>query len=130
MAKAVDPGYAKRRKAWRWGRGAEKLAVAALRCRGYRVLARQYRTKVGEIDLIARRKDVVVFIEVKARSSLPDGLVAISPRQQKRIVKAAGWFLQRHPHLANCSMRFDAIIIVPWRLPRHVRDAWRPEGID
>lgn len=89
MAKTTDPGGGKRRKAWRRGRGAEALAVASLRCRGYRLLTRRYRTKVGEVDLIARRGTVLALIEVKARARFSDGLAAISGRQQRRIVKAA-----------------------------------------
>ena len=130
MARTTDPASHKRRKAWRWGLGAETLAVASLRCRRYRILARRYRTKVSEIDLIAWRGATLAFVEVKARASLADGLAAIGPRQRHRIVKAAQWFLQRHPEASDCSMRFDAMIIAPWRWPRHVKDAWRPERVE
>lgn len=109
----------------RAGRAAESLAAWALRVRGFRILARRYATPVGEIDLVARRGDLVLFVEVKHRASHEDALAALRPDQQARIARAAAAFLQRHPELAACAARFDLVAIAPWRMPLHLADAWR-----
>jgi len=118
----------KRRAAWLRGRSGETLAAWFLRFKGYRVLARDYRTPGGEIDLIARRGRVLALVEVKARPSLEEAAAAIGPRQRERIERAAAIFLHRHPALADCDPRFDAVLIAPMRLPRHIIDAWRDMG--
>ena len=115
-----------RRRAWRRGRRAEWLAAWSLRLRGYRVLARGFRVPVGEIDLIMRRGRVEVFIEVKARDALASAAEAISPRQRTRICRAAGIFMANRAELAALDCRFDVVMVLPWRWPRHVPDAWRP----
>lgn len=114
-----------RLKAYQRGRWAERLASFWLFLQGYRILERSYRTAAGEIDLIARRGKLLVFVEVKARSSLDVAQAAIAPRQKQRIQRAAAIFLQRHARLSACDCRFDAILIAPKRPPRHIRDAWR-----
>lgn len=115
-----------RRRAWRFGRWGEALCAALLRAKGYRVLARGYRVRVGEIDLIARRGAVVAFVEVKSRHT-PAGEV-LSLRQQQRIVRAASAFIAARPDLAGLDQRFDLMLVGRWRWPRHCRDAWRPPG--
>ena len=122
----TNPTRPDRKKAWRWGQLAETLAVVGLRGSGHFIVAKRYRTNVGEIDLVAKRGNTIIFIEVKARRRLSDGLASIGHRQQQRIVRAAQWFLQKHPRFSNHKIRFDAIAIAPWRWPRHVKDAWRP----
>ena len=114
-----------RLKAYRKGRWAELAASVWLLLKGYRVLARSYRTPVGEVDLILRKGNLVVFAEVKARSSLELAQSAIGRRQRQRIRQAAEIFLQRHASLSSCDCRFDAVLITPKSLPRHIRDAWR-----
>lgn len=118
----------RRQKAWTRGRRAETLAALWLRCKGYRVLARDFRSPVGEIDLVARRGATLAIVEVKARSSLAEAGEAISPRQRRRIRNAAIAFLQRHPSLGTLDLRFDAILMVPRHWPRHLTDAWRDES--
>ncbi len=108
-----------------WGRWAETLAAWSLRLRGYRVVARRYRTPVGEIDLIVRRGRILAFVEVKARPDLEQALTALGHRQQERTLRAAELFLQRRPDLADCVLRFDLVAVRPWRLPLHQTDAWR-----
>lgn len=115
-----------RRKAWHRGRHGETLAAWWLRFKGYRILARDFRVPVGEIDLIARRGATLAFVEVKARASLDAAAQAISARQRRRIERAALAYLQRHPGLAGFEVRFDAVLVEPGRLPRHLPDAWRP----
>jgi putative endonuclease len=109
----------------RAGRLAETVAAWLLRLEGYRILARRYATPVGEIDLVARRGDLVLFVEVKHRPRPSLALEALLPQQQRRIARAATWFLQHRPSLSGCAVRFDLVATAPWRLPRHVPDIWR-----
>jgi len=120
-----DRSLARRRAAYRSGHAGELLAAFRLTLAGYRILARRYRTKVGEIDLVARRGGVLAFVEVKRRARAVDALEAVSPRAQARIRRAAELYLQRHPALAPLALRFDVMVITPWAWPRHVVDAWR-----
>ncbi|MDJ0607628.1 MAG: YraN family protein [Kiloniellales bacterium] len=117
----------RRRAAWSFGRRGETLAAWWLRCKGYRILAQDFRAKVGEIDLIARRGGTLALVEVKARQSEEAAAEAVRPEQRRRVARAALAFLQRHPALSALRLRFDVIFIVPGRMPRHVPDAWRHE---
>jgi putative endonuclease len=114
-----------RRAAYRSGHSGELLAALRLILTGHRILARRYRTKVGEIDLVARRGGVLAFVEVKRRARAADALEAVTPRSQARIRRAAELFVRRHPALAPLALRFDVMVITPWAWPRHVVDAWR-----
>lgn len=116
----------KRKKAWRYGRLAETMASALLTVKGYRVVDRRVRTPVGEIDLIAQRGNLLVFVEVKARRSSTEAAESLSARQRERIVRAAEAYLAGHPPLAGCDIRFDAVLIASGGLPSHIEDAWRP----
>lgn len=118
---------ARRRRAWRRGRFAELACAIDLRLRGYRVVARRLRCPSGEIDIVARRGGTLAVIEVKARASTAEAAEAITRRQRGRITRAAGWMLQRRPDLADLDLRFDVMLVTPWRWPRHLRDAWRAE---
>ena len=106
--------------AFRTGLSAESRAAAFLMAKGYRILARRFRTPHGEIDLVAKRRQLIAFVEVKARASLDDAAFAVTPRQQGRIINAAQVWLMAHPEHAEFELRFDAILIAPRRLPRHV----------
>lgn len=114
-----------RYRAWRHGRTAETVAAVFLRLCGWRILARNWRSTAGEIDIIARRRRILAFVEVKTRDELGAAGEAIGARQRDRIQRAASLYLARHPALANLDARFDAILILPWRRPIHLRDAWR-----
>lgn len=127
MTPAPDkPGVAVRRAAYRRGRSAEGRAAWLLRAKGYRIAARGYRCRVGEIDIVARRGRVIVAVEVKARATLTAAADAISHRQRARIGRALSDFLAHNPQYAGCDIRFDAILVLPRRWPRHIVDAWRP----
>jgi putative endonuclease len=115
---------AQRRIAFRFGLSAEGRAVALLVAKGYRILARRFRTPLGEIDIVARRRDVLVFVEVKARDNFDEAAEAIGRRQQNRIIGAAQMWLAAHPEDAMRDMRFDAILVIPGRLPRHLPAAF------
>ncbi len=117
----------RRRQAWLRGRRGEGLAAGWLRLKGYRVVARNFRSGAGEIDLIARRGGVLAMVEVKTRGDLASAGEALGTRQRARIVRATEAFLQQRPDLAQLSVRFDVILVAPGRLPRHLLDAWRPD---
>lgn len=124
MTPAVPPTPA-RQAAERRGRFAETLAAWRLRLAGFRIIARRVKFAGGEIDLVARRRRLLIFVEVKSRASLAEAAAAIEPRQRLRISRAAAHFLQRNPALASLDQRFDAILLAPGTLPRHLADAWR-----
>jgi putative endonuclease len=117
----------RRRAAHRRGGRAELLCSWHLRLKGYRILARRYRTPMGEVDLIVRRGNVVAAVEVKARDDFATASEAVSLRQRQRIARALVHFLSLRPDLALLSPRFDVMLVAPHRLPRHLVDAWREE---
>jgi len=110
--------------AFRTGLSAEARAAAFLMAKGYRILVKRFRTPYGEIDIVARRRNLLVFVEVKARATLDDAAYAVTPRQQQRIIDAAQAWLMAHPEHANFDLRFDAMLIAPRRLPRHLLAAF------
>ena len=118
------PANASRLNSYRLGRRAEIMAALFLKIKGYRILKRRYKTPVGEIDLIAKKGRNLVFIEVKARKTLRDGLEAITPNAQRRISRAAEYFLMSESEnfpqaLSGQNIRFDAIICWKWHM-RHL----------
>ena len=121
LAKLAAP---ERVAAFRTGLSAESRAAAYLMAKGYRILAKRFRTPYGEIDLVARKRNLVAFIEVKARASLDDAAYAVTPRQQARIIDAAGAWLMTHPEHAEFEIRFDAVLIAPRPLPRYLLAAF------
>jgi putative endonuclease len=116
-----------RQRAWRRGRTAEAICVAWLIARGYRIVGRRLRTPVGEIDIAARRGQTLAIVEVKARADQRRALESISHRQRRRLVRAARWLIAARPELAALDIRFDVMAVAPWRIPKYVIDAWRPD---
>ena len=123
MAK-TENASPERLAAFRTGLSAESRAAAFLIAKGYRILAKRFRTPYGEIDLVAKKRNLIAFVEVKARSSLDEAAYAVTPRQQQRIVNAAQAWLMAHPEHAEFDLRFDAILIAPRHLPRHLLAAF------
>jgi putative endonuclease len=119
---------ARRQRAERRGRLAEWLCLWHLRLRGWRIVARGWRCPAGEIDLVARRGKVLAIIEVKSRAAVEAAAHAVTPRQRRRIARAAEALVVARPDLGGLAMRFDLMLVAPGRLPRHWRDAWRAEG--
>lgn len=113
-----------RQRAHRLGRVAEACAVWRLRLAGYSILARRYKTKLGEIDIVARRGGVLAFVEVKARRDVTLAADALGGRQFGRVARAASLFVARHPHFAAHSVRFDAMLVSGF-WPRHLPDVWQ-----
>jgi len=101
----------------------EWIAAFYLKLKGYKILENRFKTPLGEIDLIARKGKTLVAIEVKSRSSLEKAVFSITPIQQRRIERALLYYLFRNPF--PFEVRFDVILIAPWRWPYHIIDAWR-----
>ncbi|NTU76341.1 MAG: YraN family protein [Alphaproteobacteria bacterium] len=112
---------------YRTGLWAEAFCRLFLRLKGYRILVSRCRTKLGEVDIIALRGNLLALVEVKARPSVREAAEAISSRQQERLQRAAAAFLGRNPRYCHCSLRFDAMLVAPWRWPVHIQGAW--EGL-
>jgi putative endonuclease len=108
-----------RKKAHGLGLFAEHLAVVILRLKGYRILARRYSIKEGEIDIVARRGDNIAFVEVKVRRTLDEARTAIGFVKRRRISRAARSWLAANPWAAPLTWRGDAVYVAPWRWPRH-----------
>ena len=115
----------KKYAAWRFGLNAENWAKWFLLVKGYRILDRNYKTPVGEIDIIAKKYQTLCFIEVKGRSAAIEE-TPVSPRQMHRISRASLSFLQTRSDLAHLDMRYDVILVRPRQWPVHIQDIWRP----
>ena len=120
----MPPNAAARRKSERAGRLAELVCSLHLRLRAYRILDRNFRAPTGEIDIVARRGNTIVFVEIKLRRTLADALESLGPAQRRRIAATAELFLAARPALAGLDARFDVMCVVPWRLPVHIANAW------
>ena len=113
-----------RRKAQRRGHVSEYVAALVLMLKGYRIVALRYRTKLGEVDIIARKRDLAIFVEVKARRDELCAVDAVSYAAQKRIRDASDVWLSRQPDYSRLSRRYDIVAVLPGRLPRHFPDAF------
>jgi len=111
--------YQKKKLAFKRGLRAEKYAGWLLRLKGYKILAHRYKTPCGEIDLIARRKDLVLIVEVKARDKLTEGAEALSLQSQRRIKAATQYWLARQKGYEELCIRFDLIVCCPKKWPAH-----------
>ena len=97
-----------------------------LLAKGFRPIARRYKTPLGEIDLIVKRGRQIAFVEVKARASQTEALESVGKQSERRIVDAADLWLAKHPGAAGFDLRYDMVVVTPWRLPMHLADAFRP----
>jgi putative endonuclease len=117
-------GSEAKRRAHMFGLRAEWLAAAWLFLKGYRILARRFSVAGGEIDIVARRRDVVAFVEVKARPGLDEAAIAISEVKRRRMSRAARVWLTRNPWAMSATLRGDAVFVAPGRLPQHLPAAY------
>jgi putative endonuclease len=117
-----------RRRREKSGRRAEAAAALWLQLKGYRILDRRARMPACEIDLIARKGRSLVFVEVKSRRNFEMALESVTPQLRVRLEQAANQWVSRRHTLAHLLWRFDIVLLVPGRLPRHLRDAWRAQG--
>ncbi len=122
--KLTKPASPARVAAFRTGLSAESRAGGVSDGQGLSHLGKALRTPYGEIDIVAKRRNLLAFIEVKARASLDEAAYAVTPRQQARIIDAAQAWLMAHPEHAEFELRFDAMLIAPRRLPRHLLAAF------
>src|SRR3954468_6452531 len=113
-----------RQVAFRLGLSAESRAAALLIAKGFRILARRWRSPGGEIDIVAPRRKLLVFVEVKARENLDDAAWSVTDRQRARIVAAAEAWLAAYPDAAISDMRFDEVLVAPGGVRRLVAAAF------
>lgn len=124
----ADDVRRRRFRAYRKGHRGEWLAALSLILKGYRIVARRYRTKLGEIDLIARRGDLVLIVEVKVRPTLTEAMEALSRSSERRIEAAADLWLAHQPDHGRLSIRFDMVAVLPRRWPVHVANIFHGMG--
>ena len=103
---------------------AEGAAELFLRAKGFEILERRYKTPVGEIDIIALDDQYLVFVEVKARTTVESAMESITPKMRGRISDAAGHFTQARPQYAGYPMRVDVMAVkLPFTI-HHVENAF------
>jgi len=113
-----------RQIAFKAGISAESRAAMLLIAKGFRIIARRWRSPVGEIDIIARRRSLLIFVEVKARATLDDAAWSVTDRQRVRIIQAAQAWLARNADDRVTDIRFDAVLVAPGHMPRHIPAAF------
>lgn len=118
-----DGARTARRRSERQGHAAERIAALVLMLRGYRILGRRQRTRLGEIDLIAVRGRRVAFVEVKRRLTQEAVESALTSTQRARIRRAAGLWLARNARYQSHEIGFDLVLLAGRRWPRYLRDA-------
>ena len=121
------PPAPERQVAFKFGLSAESRAAALLIAKGFRIIAKRFRCPAGEIDIVAKRGALLIFVEVKARARLDDAAWSVTDRQKRRIASAASAWLADHPDDATCDMRFDAVLVAPRSLPQHLQGAFEAE---
>ncbi|MGF9565376.1 YraN family protein [Neorhizobium sp. JUb45] len=113
-----------RRRAERRGHWSEYLAAVFLLLKGYRILSLRYKAKSGEIDIIVRKRDLVAFVEVKARRAEGLAIDAVGYETQKRIRAASDQWLSRRRDAHLLTLRYDVVAVLPGRFPKHFQDAF------
>ena len=118
-------GTAKRTVAEAKGRRGEWLAANYLRLKGWSILAQRLKTPRGEVDLVAKRGNLVAFVEVKWRARAEDLDFAIDERRLARVAAAAEILAARYVEQGD-DLRIDVLLLAPGQLPRHIANAWLP----
>ena len=117
------PGALDRQRAEASGRRGERVAAWWLRLKGWRILDRRVRTPAGEVDIVARKGNLVAFVEVKLRKTAAELDFAIDERRLSRVAAAAEVLMPRYAGPGD-DIRVDVILIAPRSLPRHIENAW------
>jgi putative endonuclease len=115
----------KSQTAYASGLAAEEAACAALRADGWTILARRLRTRAGEVDAVAEKAGLLAMIEVKARPTLAEAAVALTIRQQTRLLAACDIILGEHPDWGINGVRFDVLLVDTAGRVRRIADAFR-----
>ncbi|MCL2486432.1 MAG: YraN family protein [Oscillospiraceae bacterium] len=110
------------------GAAGEDRAANFLAAAGYRIITRNFHSRLGEIDIIAQKDAYIVFVEVKARKngSMVGGIEAVSISKQRKIIKTALFYMGGHR--CNLQPRFDIIEVLPTRI-NHLQNAFDAEGV-
>ena len=110
------------------GHFAEKIACLFLMLKGWWPIKMNFvvgrGTGAGEVDLIMARGKTLIFVEIKYRKTLIQAMEAISIQNQIRVAKTSAVFLQKYPKYQNYRVRYDAVLMAPGRLPKHLSNAW------
>lgn len=114
----------KRIRAERSGRLAEALAAWAYRLRGFQILGRRFKAAGGEIDIVARKGGLLVFVEVKRRADVDAALYAVTYKNRRRLEQAVKVWLSRNPRQAGLDIRYDIAAVAGWRV-EIAESAWR-----
>ncbi len=110
------------------GRRAEWTAALWLMLKGYRILGFRLKTRAGEIDLLALKKDVLAVVEVKQRATLEAALECVAPEQRERLRRAGRILAAGRAAFRGLTVRLDLVALAPGRVPRHIPDAWKDEA--
>lgn len=104
---------------------AEYIAIFFLTVKGYRIIVYRFKNPLGEIDIIAKKKDSLIAVEVKSRinKKAEIGDVVLS-KQRKRNIAGINWFLSKNQKYTDLSVRFDIILIKPYSFPQHLKNAY------
>ena len=116
--------YKKKIKSYYFGIFSEYLVIIFLSLKGYQVLKRRHKSYFGEIDIIAKKGDTLIMIEVKARKIINSIEEVLSRNQQNRITEAACDFFAKNKKYQNLGIRFDLIIVKPFSAPLHLKGYW------
>ncbi len=119
----------KRQRAEHRGRTGEWMAEQFMTLQGFALLARRARTPVGEIDLVMKRGDLIAMVEVKTYRDSKRAEEWVTPRQKRRITRAAEHWISQQNRLYSCAIRFDVIVLRPWRAPLHIKNAWSADEV-
>lgn len=115
------------------GYAGESVAAWYLRLKGYHILARNFKpprlSGAGEIDIIARKGNVIAFVEVKRRKTFDDAAYCIDERTKARRIAGAQYYLSVNGEAADLQPRFDAVLIAAGKLPVHLENAWECESL-
>jgi putative endonuclease len=117
----------RRKRAHRLGIFAEYLCMLLLILKGYTVLERRHRNRGGEIDIIAARRNLLAFIEVKARGQEAEALESVNAEKRRRLARAVEAYMATHQRYAQHGLRFDVMVVTSFLRIRHFKNAWRTE---
>jgi len=108
-----------KKQTYQFGIFAEKVAISFLRLKGYKIIAWRFKTKFGEVDIIAKKSDIIIAVEVKARKKRVSLEEIISLRQMNRVRSAMELFISQNPQYHNSAVRFDFIEVGRFGVLQH-----------